>query len=290
MVARLLLAPRLLLAAFLLFWPALAGAAEVRLHPSTVVDGGTAVLHWQGPAPAVALVRFMEQVVYLYPDPAGAVALLPVPLGTPGGTYPVAGVAIDNHGRSTFFRRDLTVAQQERPLEKLTLPETMVSPREPAVIARIEREAERLRTLFSATSERLWDRFMRPVEDPVSSMFGKRRLLNGKPRAPHSGTDFRSPAGTPVKAFSTGRVVLVDDLFYTGNTVILDHGEGLYSVYAHLSATLVAPGDLTPVGTVIGRVGSTGRSTGPHLHLSVRLLATRVDPLLLLAAIPAQGS
>ena len=281
---------RLLLVLFLLFWPALPEAAEVRLYPGAVVDGGIAVLRWQGPAPAVALVRFMEQVVYLYADPEGAVALLPIPLGTPGGTYPVAGVVIDIHGSGTFFQRELTVTRQDRPLEKLSLPENMVSPRDPVVINRIEREAARLETLFSATSERLWDRFMRPVDDPLSSVFGKRRLLNGKPRAPHSGTDFRSPAGTPVKAFSSGRVVLVDDLFYTGNTVILDHGEGLYSVYAHLSSTLVAPGDLTPVGTVIGRVGSTGRSTGPHLHLSVRLLETRVDPLLVLAAIPAQGS
>ncbi|NIQ11228.1 MAG: M23 family metallopeptidase, partial [Gammaproteobacteria bacterium] len=80
-----------------------------------------------------------------------------------------------------------------------------------------------------------WTIFEAPVDEPVSSVFGKRRIMNGKPRSPHSGTDYRSPKGTPVRSISNGKIVLVDDLFYTGKTVVLDHGEGLFSLYAHLS-------------------------------------------------------
>ena len=107
--------------------------------------------------------------------------------------------------------------------------------------------------------------------------------MNGKPRSPHSGTDFRSPAGTPVKALSNGRVALVDDLFYTGKTVVVDHGEGLFSLYGHLSETEVDQGHELLAGDVVGKVGSTGRSTGAHLHLSVKLLGERIDPLALLS-------
>ena len=106
--------------------------------------------------------------------------------------------------------------------------------------------------------------------------------MNGKPKSPHSGTDFRSPSGTPVHSISNGRVTLVDDLFYTGKTVVIDHGEGLLSVYAHLSKALVAEDVELQIGDVLGEVGSTGRSTGAHLHLTVRLLGERVDPLALL--------
>ena len=122
-----------------------------------------------------------------------------------------------------------------------------------------------------------------PVSDPISSVFGKRRVMNGKPKSPHSGTDFRGPSGTPVHSISNGRVALVADLFYTGQTVVVDHGEGLLSIYAHLSKVLVAEESELQVGDVLGEVGSTGRSTGAHLHLTVRLLEERVDPLALLA-------
>ena len=107
--------------------------------------------------------------------------------------------------------------------------------------------------------------------------------MNGKPKSPHSGTDFRSPSGTSIRSISSGRVALVADLFYTGQTVVVDHGEGLLSIYAHLSKVLVKEGSELRVGDTLGEVGSTGRSTGAHLHLTVRLLGERIDPLALLA-------
>lgn len=275
---------------FFLVSPFAALGGELSATPAEVVNGGAVVLRWEGDLPSFAVVRFNDQVLYLYPDRDGAVALLPIPLEMPAGVYPVLGAVVDQRGESTPVSTEVHVSRLERSLEKLTLPKEMVSPKDPVVLERIARERARLGALFSQRTLRLWDDFVRPVSEPVSSVFGKRRLLNGQPRAPHSGTDFRSPVGTPVHAMSTGRVVLNDALFYTGNTVVLDHGEGLFSLYAHLSSSQVGVGELIPSGAIVGKVGSTGRSTGPHLHLTVRLLGDRIDPLLLLAAFQRQGS
>ena len=123
------------------------------------------------------------------------------------------------------------------------------------------------------------------MPDPANSAFGTRSILNGQPRSPHSGADFRSAAGTPIKAPNAGRVVLAGDRYFTGNTVIIDHGLGLFSLFAHLSEVSVKEGDSVQSGEVVGKVGATGRVTGPHLHWSVRLSGARVDPLSLLAAL-----
>ena len=114
---------------------------------------------------------------------------------------------------------------------------------------------------------------------------GSRTILNGQPRSPHSGADFNSPAGTPIKAPNAGRVVLAGDRYFTGNTVMIDHGLTMFSLFAHLSEIDVHAGDSVKAGDVVGKVGSTGRVTGPHLHWSVRLNGARVDPLSLLAAL-----
>ena len=133
---------------------------------------------------------------------------------------------------------------------------------------------------------RLWqDGFVRPVPDEANSAFGTRSVFNGQPRSPHGGADFLSPSGRPIAAPSGGRVALARDLYYTGNTVILDHGLGLFSMFAHLSVINVKDGDVVTSGQVLGEVGATGRVTGPHLHWTVRLNGTRIDPLSLLSVL-----
>lgn len=256
---------------------------ELNLLAGQVHNGEVAVLRWQGEPLSFGVVRFRDEILYLYPDPLGAIALLPVGLDVPAGEYPLLAALVDLHGRTTSRELVLSVVHKERPEEHLTLPERMVTPPAQDLI-RIERENKRLNENFAMRSPRIWTNFVRPVDDPISSVFGKRRVMNGKPRSPHSGTDFRSPDGTPVRTISDGRVTLVGDLFYTGLTVVIDHGEGLFSLYAHLSKILVEEGDLIKAGDVLGKVGSTGRSTGAHLHLTVRLLGERVDPLALLEA------
>jgi murein DD-endopeptidase MepM/ murein hydrolase activator NlpD len=254
---------------------------ELGLLSDHVNNGDVAVLRWRGDPLAFGVVRFRDEVFYLYPDPEGAIALLPVNLDTPAGDYPLVAAVSDFHGQTTSTELDLHVDYKERPLESLTLPENMVTPNAQD-IERINRESVLLDHAFSQRSPRYWQRFVRPVDGPVSSVFGKRRIMNGKLKSPHSGTDFRSPGGTPVHAISSGRVALVADLFYTGQTVVVDHGEGLFSLYAHLSKVLTDEGHILKMGDVVGNVGSTGRSTGDHLHLTVRLLNERIDPLALL--------
>ena len=117
-----------------------------------------------------------------------------------------------------------------------------------------------------------------PVKGPLSSPFGLKRFFNGEPRAPHSGLDFAVPTGTPVHAPAAGKVILTGDYFFNGNTVFIDHGRGLITMYCHLSVIEVQIGDALTRGQVLGKVGATGRVTGAHLHWNVSLNDARVDP------------
>lgn len=124
--------------------------------------------------------------------------------------------------------------------------------------------------------------FAPPLRGPITGVFGTRRILNGRPRAPHNGVDVAAPEGTPVRAAADGVVVLARrDMFFTGMTVLIDHGHGLTSVYAHMSRLLVEPGQRIARGTPIGQVGMTGRVTGPHLHWGMTLFDTHLDPQML---------
>lgn len=156
----------------------------------------------------------------------------------------------------------------------------------PANLKRIERElAEQTRAYqqFSpgTPSNLLLDK---PVNGPLSSRFGVRRFFNGEERNPHAGLDFAVPAGTPVKAPAAGKVTLIGDYFFNGKTVFVDHGQGLISMFCHLSKIDVRLGQQLPRGAVLGRVGATGRATGPHMHWNVSLNDARVDPAIFIGA------
>lgn len=123
---------------------------------------------------------------------------------------------------------------------------------------------------------------LKPVEGPYSSPFGLKRFFNDEPRNPHSGLDIAAPTGTPIKTPSEGKVVLTGNFFFNGNVVYVDHGQGMVSMFCHLSEIGVKPGDRLNKGDILGKVGATGRVTGPHLHWSLSLNNTRVDPMILL--------
>ena len=215
-------------------------------------------------------------------------ALIGIDLTTEPGAHAVAIRATARDGTTARRTYTLDVEPKEFPTRRLNVDSSFVSP-PPEVIDRIQREARQLAGIFAtATEERLWEGgFLRPVPGNSTSSFGRRSVFNGQPRSPHSGADFRAPEGTPIKAPNEGVVVLATDLYFSGNVVILDHGWGLYSYFAHLSSIDVAEGDRVGQGTVVGKVGATGRVTGPHLHWTVRLDDARVDPLSLMQLFPA---
>lgn len=126
--------------------------------------------------------------------------------------------------------------------------------------------------------------FDKPVNGPLSSPFGLRRFFNGEERNPHSGLDFAVGAGTPIKSPAAGKVILIGDYFFNGNTVFVDHGQGLISMFCHMSKVDVKLGQSLPRGGIVGRVGATGRATGPHMHWNVSLNDTRVDPAIFIGA------
>ena len=195
------------------------------------------------------------------------------------------------HADGGVTRRNIAIAARDYPIQRIDgLPQNMVSP-SAEELARIQREGAAIAAVRARdTAEPLFaGGFVWPATGPISGVYGSQRILNGEPRRPHFGVDVAAPVGAPVKAPADGIVALAeDDLFYTGGTVMLDHGHGLTSVYSHLSAVTVAPGALVCQGELIGRVGATGRVTGAHLDWRVNLFKTRLDPALLVGPMPSE--
>jgi murein DD-endopeptidase MepM/ murein hydrolase activator NlpD len=137
--------------------------------------------------------------------------------------------------------------------------------------------------LNNRVRQRLWiEGFLMPVHGRITTRFGTRRILNGKKRSPHNGVDIAGPKGTPVKASNSGRVVLAGSFYLSGQTVVVDHGWGVSTIYAHLDSMAVSAGDEVDRGQPLGTVGSTGRATGPHLHFGALIRGVKVDPLQLI--------
>ncbi len=182
-------------------------------------------------------------------------------------------------GRNEERREIVRVTDKSFPITRLTVEPRFVE-LSPENLARANRESRRLGAVFrTVTPEILWrEPFDVPIPEGEGSNFGHRRVFNDQPRNPHSGADISATTGTPVSAANRGRVIVTGDFFFNGNTVILDHGLGIYSMYLHLSRIDVAEGDIADKGATVGLVGATGRVTGPHLHWGFRIQNARVDP------------
>jgi murein DD-endopeptidase MepM/ murein hydrolase activator NlpD len=202
-----------------------------------------------------------------------------IDLGTKAGIY---GVDVEAHGPGGLAIRgskSIRVVSRTFPVRRLRVASQFVEPSEEEQL-RIVQEAERIDRIFRATPIRIWDGgFVRPLMGSVTSNFGARTVFNGQSRAPHAGIDFTEDVGTPAASPSAGHIVLAQDLFFTGGTIIIDHGQGLFSLFAHLSELVAREGEDVAQGAIVGYVGATGRATGPHLHWAVRLNGARVDPL-----------
>jgi len=196
------------------------------------------------------------------------------------------GIRAESGAAYAATTHELTVAPKTFPARRITVDPKFVNP--PASeLPRIEREAKKMAAVLGAVSSaRLWTGpFGAPVPGPATSAFGRISIINGQRRTPHTGADFQAAVGTPVSAPNAGTVVLSEALYFSGETVIVDHGVGVFSFLAHLSRRDVVVGDAVKAGQVVGLSGVTGRITGPHLHWSVRIGSARVDPMSLLAVL-----
>ncbi len=244
------------------------------------VPGGVAVLDLGAQAQAPRA-TFQDKPVMVLRDGERWIAVVGIPLDTQGGPQSLQ-VTGGQAPRMSFDVGTKRYAEQHIKLAN----QRQVTPN-PDDLRRIERElAEQqaaYRIFTPGTPSNIY--LDRPVDGGrLSSPFGLRRVFNGQPRNPHSGLDFAVPTGTPIKAPAAGRVILVGDYFFNGKTVFVDHGQGLISMFCHLSAIDVKVGDAVPRGGVVGKVGATGRATGPHLHWNVSLNDVRVDPAIFIDA------
>jgi len=190
----------------------------------------------------------------------------------------------DRQARPYVWQWPVRIRPRRFSVQRLTLPQQMVE-LDSETAKRVSEEANRLNGLWkSVTPDRYWHgAFISPVTSAAAPEgFGFRRLINERPRSPHSGGDFQAPPGSVVRASNAARVALAEEQFFGGRAIVLDHGLGLYTVYFHLQEFLVHTGDTVEKGQEIGRVGATGRVTGPHLHFGVRLQGARIDPAALL--------
>ena len=195
------------------------------------------------------------------------------------GSYKLDLIGTNRDGEKREFQQVVLVGKTTYPKVTLHVPEQFVAP-SPEQLQQIERDKTLKAAAFAegAPLPQWSGNFSMPVEAEASDSFGTARVFNGKVASVHRGTDFRVISGTPVRAANDGRVVLASPLFFEGNCVVLDHGEGLKTIYMHLSEIQVKDGERVKKGQVIALSGGTGRATGPHLHLAVRWEGAYLDP------------
>lgn len=263
----------------LLFACSAHAAVEVSSLPvSSMVPGGVGVIPTGSNA---STARYDGNQILLADFQGNQYAIVGIPLDAKLGSHAIDLNYADGHQDSVTF----TVGRKQYNEQHLTITnERQVNPNAEDMV-RINRESAEMNRAFSTWTETLTPVFaMRaPVTGPRSSSFGSRRFFNEQPRAPHSGMDIAAPEGTPIYAPAPGVILTTGNYFFNGNTIILDHGHGLISLYCHMNTIDVTPGTLVNAGDQIGKVGQTGRVTGPHLHFSINLNNVRVDPALFLA-------
>lgn len=255
-------------------------SAAVSLSPAEVFQGGVVRIAVLGEEVAEVSGFLTDRSIAFFPEAGGSyLALLGVDLEHKPGRLAITirgrGKGKEPWDRSLLLR----VKEKAFPREELTVPPSFDRIDE-ATRKRIEREQAALDWLWAlATPRRLWEGgFLRPVSGGVTSPFGLRRIINGYSRSPHGGVDLKASLGSEIRAANHGQVVLRDDFYFSGKSIVLDHGAGLYTMYFHLSEFVAEKDVLVRKGDVIGRAGMSGRVTGPHLHWGARLNGARVDP------------
>jgi len=246
---------------------------------TTPVPGGIAVI----PLPATAdpaSARYGERQVLVTTIDGSRYAVIGLPLATTPGTHHLDLKSSSGKSQRIAFQ----VAAKTYEEQRITIKDKRKVNPEKRDMERITREQQLSRAALRSWTPRedVVTDFQRPVDGPTSSPFGLRRFFNEQPRKPHSGLDIAAPEGTPIHAPAPGTVIETGDFFFNGNTIFIDHGQGLVTMYCHMNTIDVQPGQEVNTGDIIGKVGMTGRVTGPHLHWGVSLNDARIDPLLFL--------
>jgi len=281
--ALLMLVPALTLIHAAAEGPAPAKTPMVRSEPARIVNGSACLFVVHQPSTLQSLTgTWMEHQVFFSFDPARRawVGLAGVAVESHPGSYPLVLKGLTAKGEPLNLGAQIVVGHVAYPSIALRIPEKFTAPPDPATAARIEHEQEIKNKAFATIGpERLWSgNFSEPVASTPSDGFGIQRKFNGVLKSTHHGLDFHAPMGTPIAAIGDGRVLLAGDFFYEGGLVVIDHGQGLSTLYMHLSETRVHEGDMVRRGQIIALSGSSGRATGPHLHLGVRWQGLYFDP------------
>ncbi len=242
------------------------------------VPGGVAVVTLPEQAEAPRAEYLDQPLLVIREDGKRWIAIAGIPLTAKPGT--------DHIELTDGQRLAFNITDRKYPEQHIKLTNQKHVTPDPEHLKRIQRELDEQIAAYRTFSARQPSNllFDRPVDGRLSSAFGLRRFFNGEERNPHSGLDFAAPTGTSIKAPAAGQVILVGDYFFNGKTVFVDHGQGLISMFCHLSSIDVKVGDELARGAHVGKVGATGRATGPHLHWNVSLNNTRVDPSIFIGA------
>jgi len=259
------------------------GAGSFVAPRVSAVPGGVVTFKLPGAPDSAPAVRYGGAPVMVVRQAGGWLAIVGLKLDTEPGDYQVDVSRPDGGDQKLAFRvtaKDYAVQQL-----KVAPGQVNLSPEDEARVARETKQVSEALATFSPNVPATL-RLAQPIPGRRSSSFGLRRMFNGEARKPHSGMDIAAPTGTPIKAPLAGRVVDVGSYFFNGNDVIVDHGQGLMTMYCHLSKIRVEVGQELKPGDVLGDVGATGRVTGPHLHWGVALNGAMVDPALFLAPPP----
>jgi len=276
------------LLSYLLGASLLSTSHAARLPDAAAVPGGVALITL--PASGnTSSVTLNGKPVMVVEDGDSQIAVVGLSLSASPGEHTLE---IRDTDTGTLRKQAFRVTDKQYETQHITIKNKRKVNPEKRDMQRISKEQQLIRKALANHAARTPDslRFQLPVNGPVSSPFGLRRYFNEQPRKPHSGLDLAAPEGTPIRAPAAGRISDTGDYFFNGNTVFIDHGQGLVTMYCHMSRIDVKPGQKVVVGEIIGTVGKTGRVTGPHLHWGVSLNDARVDPMLFLdEAPPDQG-
>lgn len=261
-------------------------APSVTWQPQKLVNGSPVLFELRG-APGIRAITanwLGHELSFFRGTEANSwYALAGIPVEQAPGSYELKIVETRSGAKAISLVRRLKIGKARYPKITIKVARKFTEPNPEQLKEALADKQVKQKAFAAATPERLWSgSFARPVSDAISDIFGTARVFNGEVKSRHQGLDFAAPAGTPVHAINDGTVVLARALYFEGNFVVIDHGQGLMSLYLHLSEIKVKEGEEVKSGQTLGLSGGTGRASGPHLHLAVRWQGVYLDPATLL--------